>query len=64
MSAKIFQMSEELFEAAAKLIGSCGCKSGRPSCVGPESEIGPEGKHGAELLLRWAAGKAPISNMR
>ncbi len=63
LSAKIFRMSEELFGAAAELIGSCGCKSGCPSCVGPESEIGPEGKRGAEILLRWAAGKAPISDM-
>ena len=55
LADKIFRMSEELFSTAADLIQSCGCGTGCPSCVGPESEIGPEGKHGAELLLRWAA---------
>jgi len=55
LSDKIFRMSEELFAAAAELIGSCGCESGCPSCVGPESEIGPQGKRGAALLLGWAA---------
>ncbi|UCD29326.1 MAG: DUF1998 domain-containing protein, partial [Planctomycetota bacterium] len=57
LSARIFRMAEELFAAAAELIGSCACKSGCPSCVGPESEIGEQGKKGAELLLRWAAGR-------
>jgi DEAD/DEAH box helicase domain-containing protein len=55
LSAKIFRMSDELFSAAADLIGRCTCSSGCPSCVGPEGEIGPEGKRGAEKLLRWAA---------
>jgi len=56
LAEKIFRSAEELFAAAADLITSCACVSGCPSCVGPESEIGPEGKRGAELLLRQAAG--------
>ncbi len=55
LSQKIFRMSRELFEATADLINSCGCEAGCPSCVGPESEIGPHGKDGAQRLLRWAA---------
>lgn len=64
LSVRIFRMAEELLEAAADLIDSCECTSGCPSCVGPESESGPEGKHGAKLLLRWAAGKVPVPDTR
>jgi len=54
LSEKIFRMTDELFLATADLISSCKCGNGCPSCVGPASEIGPQGKAGAEALMRWA----------
>ncbi len=54
LSNKLFHMADELFLAVADLIGSCTCAGGCPSCVGPRDVVGEVGKHGAELLLRWA----------
>ena len=64
LAEKVFRTSEELFTAAANLVGTCNCHSGCPSCVGPESESGPYGKQGAELMLRWAAGGTIPGNPR
>jgi len=50
-SAALFKMSPRLFVSARDLIGSCGCESGCPACVGPLGEIGEGGKSAALLLL-------------
>ena len=34
LARRIFERAEELFERAARLIASCGCKSGCPACIG------------------------------
>lgn len=57
---KIFEMSADLFAETARLIAECPCRSGCPSCVGPELEIGPHGKQGAILLLQRATETARL----
>ena len=51
---KIFRLAPELFVAALRLIEECPCANGCPSCVGPEIEVGNEGKKSAATLLRYA----------
>ncbi len=51
---KLFRVAPEIFSAAIQLIKDCPCKTGCPSCVGPEIEVGREGKQNASLLLDYA----------
>jgi DEAD/DEAH box helicase domain-containing protein len=57
---KIFEMSADLFAETARLIAECPCRTGCPSCVGPELEVGPHGKAGAVLLLQRATETARL----
>jgi DEAD/DEAH box helicase domain-containing protein len=55
-SEPLFRMSESLLEKTRKLIASCPCTSGCPSCVGPIGEVGEKGKEVAmEILQRLSA---------
>ena len=49
---RLFQMRRELLQAAAELIAGCGCPQGCPSCVGPQIEVGPDGKAAVQRMLR------------
>lgn len=51
---KIYRIAPDLFQAAVELIAKCPCKSGCPSCVGPEIEVGKDGKQNVMLLLKQA----------
>jgi len=55
-SEKLFNISEDLFKACLVQVQSCPCKSGCPSCVGPEMEVGELGKEGTIKLLRYMLG--------
>jgi len=59
-SQKIYEMAGELFTETARLIAGCPCRSGCPSCVGPDLEVTAQGKRGAEALLRFAARTADL----
>ena len=50
-SAALFRLVPRLLEGAAKLLGSCSCDSGCPSCVGPVGEVGERGKEVAGRIL-------------
>jgi len=63
-SQKLFEMAGELFTETARLITSCPCQTGCPSCVGPEMEVGEHGKQGAAALLRFAAATADLNMAR
>ena len=45
------QLCDILLRHARQLINDCGCERGCPSCVGPENEIGSDGKQTALKLL-------------
>jgi len=49
---RLFQMRRELLQAAADLIANCACPSGCPSCVGPQIEVGLDGKATLSHLLQ------------
>ncbi len=51
---KLYRVAPEIFAAAAELIRKCACKTGCPSCVGPEIEVGRDGRVNALLLIETA----------
>ncbi len=50
-SSALFKLTRPLIENAAKLLASCKCEVGCPSCVGPIGEIGENGKQVAGRIL-------------
>ncbi|MEW5974434.1 MAG: DEAD/DEAH box helicase [Acidobacteriota bacterium] len=53
LSQPLFEMDERVLQETARLIRSCPCQDGCPSCVGPQGEIGEMGKPVAlEILNR------------
>ena len=51
-SAALFRLAPRLLEGASRLLASCPCESGCPSCVGPLGEVGERGKEAASRILR------------
>ncbi len=51
LAEKAYHMRDTLLRHARQLINDCGCERGCPSCVGPENEIGSDGKQTALKLL-------------
>ena len=52
LAEKAFHMREILLRNCLEIVTTCPCEKGCPSCVGPETEIGPTGKQMAERLLK------------
>ena len=52
LAEKAFHMREILLRNCLEIVTTCPCGKGCPSCVGPETEIGPTGKQMAERLLK------------
>ena len=50
-SAPLFKLMDRLLEGAQKLLASCRCESGCPSCVGPIGESGERVKESAGRVL-------------
>jgi DEAD/DEAH box helicase domain-containing protein len=50
-SAALYKLTRPLLEGAAKLLASCKCETGCPSCVGPIGEVGERGKEVAGRIL-------------
>jgi len=50
-SAPLFKLTPRLLEGAQKLLASCRCESGCPSCVGPAGESGERVKQIAGRIL-------------
>jgi DEAD/DEAH box helicase domain-containing protein len=51
LTERLFTLTDELVAACARLVAGCRCTDGCPSCVGPVSEVGPNGKRVAGELL-------------
>jgi len=51
-SAALYKLAPRLLEGASKLLATCRCDSGCPSCVGPIGEVGERGKEIAGRILR------------
>jgi DEAD/DEAH box helicase domain-containing protein len=52
-SQRLFELHEQLLEAALELVSDCRCREGCPACVGPPGEIGPETKQMTRKLLHY-----------
>jgi len=52
LSEPLYSMHDELLARTRELIDGCPCKSGCPSCVGPEGASGPLAKAVASRLLQ------------
>ncbi len=53
MSRSLYEMHSRILEETARLVRSCACEEGCPSCVGPKGEVGDLSKQVAlEILLR------------
>ncbi|TRO57020.1 DUF1998 domain-containing protein, partial [Candidatus Bathyarchaeota archaeon] len=50
-SQRLFELHTEIIDRAYKLVRSCQCKDGCPSCVGPGGEHGQGGKYEAIEIL-------------
>ena len=52
LAEKAYEMQELLLEHALSILKECTCLSGCPSCVGPEAEVGKQGKAFAAEVLK------------
>jgi len=51
-SQRLFELHDQLIEAALELVNDCRCRDGCPACVGPPGEIGPQTKVVTKKLLQ------------
>jgi DEAD/DEAH box helicase domain-containing protein len=51
LSARLYEIHEELLEAALERVQECGCTDGCPACVGPAGEAEPGTKALTRMLL-------------
>lgn len=51
LSDRVYEMADELFKEARRMLMDCPCADGCPSCVGPPSDVGAGGKRIAIELL-------------
>jgi len=60
-SDKLFELHDEVFDMAEKLVENCECESGCPSCVGPAGEFSEFGnpKGDTMAIIRYIRGEAP-----
>ncbi len=52
-SERLFELHQDLLDAALELVTDCQCRDGCPACVGPPGEIGPETKKVTKQLLQY-----------
>ncbi len=52
LSQRIFEVHREILSAAEQLLMKCHCRSGCPSCVGPQASLGTRSKSVALAILR------------
>ncbi|MFK7742559.1 MAG: DEAD/DEAH box helicase [Planctomycetota bacterium] len=52
LAERIFRVHRDILTAAAQLVGGCRCRSGCPSCVGPQASLGVRSKSVAHGILR------------
>ncbi len=52
LAERLFEVHREILTAALQLVQRCGCRSGCPSCVGPQASLGNRSKGVAIAILR------------
>ena len=51
-SQKLFEIHDQLLQAALEMVSACRCRDGCPACVGPPGDIGPNTKAMTITLLQ------------
>ncbi|MCB0006105.1 MAG: DUF1998 domain-containing protein, partial [Anaerolineales bacterium] len=51
LTQKLFELHDELLQAALEMVTTCRCRDGCPACVGPPGDIGPNTKAMTKKLL-------------
>jgi DEAD/DEAH box helicase domain-containing protein len=51
-SQRLYELHDQLLDAALELVNDCRCRDGCPACVGPPGEIGPQTKIVTKKLLQ------------
>jgi len=57
LAEKLYDLHEQLLEAALATLKECPCRDGCPSCVGPAAQTGQDARGTARLLLERALGR-------
>ena len=57
LSARLYELHDELLEAALDMVRRCPCADGCPGCVGPAGDAGPGTKALTRQLLEAIVGK-------
>jgi DEAD/DEAH box helicase domain-containing protein len=52
LAERLFHVHREILAAALQLVQRCSCRSGCPSCVGPQASLGNRSKSVATTILR------------
>jgi DEAD/DEAH box helicase domain-containing protein len=52
-SQRLYELHDQLLDAALELVSDCRCRDGCPACVGPPGEIGPQTKPATKKLLQY-----------
>ena len=52
LAERMFRVHREILQAAMELVQRCSCRSGCPSCVGPQASLGARSKTVALAILR------------
>lgn len=58
LAERLFVVHREILGAALRLVEKCACRSGCPSCVGPQASLGLRSKGVATAILRGMLGEA------
>ncbi len=51
LAERMFRVHREILQAAAELLERCACRTGCPSCIGPQSSLGTRSKSVALAIL-------------
>lgn len=52
LSQRLFSLHQEVLQAALSVVQGCSCRSGCPSCVGPQAALGQRSKATSLAILR------------
>ncbi|MCU0867102.1 MAG: DEAD/DEAH box helicase [Planctomycetes bacterium] len=61
LAERIFHVHREILAAALALVQRCSCRSGCPSCTGPQASLGARSKTVAVTILRAMLDEAPLA---
>ena len=59
LAERLFSVHREILAAALQLVRQCACRSGCPSCVGPQASLGVRSKTVATTILQAMLAEAP-----